>query len=298
MPSNHIAIIISVFNRKEKTLACLDAICAEPEAVRPYRIEVFMTDDGSTDGTAQAIRERHYPFEINILQGDGTLFWNGGMIKAWQAALDAGKDFDGYLWLNNDTTILPCFWKELMEADRYCRATYGRGGIYVGSTKGNDNDNDITYGGFNFTNRLTLKDEFVVPNGTFQPCQCAHGNLTYVSQDVVDELGIFTDEYIHSGGDHDYTYRAYKRGVPLLVLPSFSGVCENDHPEDGYAAFLKMPLKERLRYLRSPLGFNLHNTLVFQRRCFPYRYPFVWMMGHLKALFPQAYWKTYQWLRH
>jgi len=37
--------------------------------------------------------------------------------------------------------------------------------------------------------------------------------------------------------------------------------------------------------------------LVFQRRCFPYRYPFVWLMGYAKALFPNAYWKVYQSLR-
>ena len=167
----------------------------------------------------------------------------------------------------------------------------------MGSTCSKDRK-AFTYGGFNFANPITLKDVFVIPNSDYQLCQCAHGNLTYVSRDVVDKMGIFTDEYIHSGGDHDYTYRAYKKGFPLIVLPSYVGICENDHPEDGYADFLNMPLKERIRYLKSPLGFNLHNTLVFQRRCFPYRYPFVWVMGYVKALFPKTYWKVYQWLRH
>ena len=299
MPFNHIAIIISVYNRREHTLACLDSVSVSWGMWQKSQIEIFLTDDGSSDGTAQAIQARRYPMKINILKGDGTLFWNGGMINSWQAALEAEGHFDGYLWLNNDTTILPEFWEELEQTDLYCRDRYGKGGIYVGSTCGGEDENGkrFTYGGFNFVNRWTLKDEFVIPNGTFQSCQCAHGNLTYVSADVVDEMGIFTNEYIHSGGDHDYTYRAYKRGIPLLVLPSFVGVCENDHPEDGYAEFLKMPLKERLHYLKSPLGFNLHNTLVFQRRCFPYRYPFVWMMGYLKALFPNLYWKVYKKLR-
>ena len=292
-----IAILITVFNRKEKTLACLDAVADTwTLAATDLQIEVFLTDDGSTDGTAEAIAARKYPMSVCILQGDGNLFWNGGMIHSWKAALSARKSYDGYLWLNNDTSALPDFWKELQQADLYCRKTYGRGGIYVGSTCAEDGET-FTYGGFNFTNPLTLKDEFVHPNGSFQPCQCAHGNLTYVSQDVVNEMGIFTDEYIHSGGDHDYTYRAYKHGFPILVLPSFAGVCENDHPEDGYAEFLNLGLRERLKYLHSPLGFNLHNTLVFQRRCFPYRYPFVWTMGHLKALFPRLYWKVYKKLR-
>ena len=293
-----IAILLTVHNRREKTLTCLDSVASTFDKAKPeFSIAVFLTDDGSTDGTQEAILARHYPMTVHILQGDGSLFWNGGMINSWRAAVEAKERYDGYLWLNNDTTVLPRFWKELAEADRYCRQKYARSGIYVGSVSDNANEGRISYGGFNFTNPITLRDEFVVPNGNYQSCQCAHGNLTYVSQDVVDEMGIFTDEYIHSGGDHDYTYRAYKHGFPILVLPSFVGVCENDHPQDGYAEFLKMPLKERLRYLKSPLGFNLHNTLVFQRRCFPYRYPFVWMMGHLKAFFPNIYWRIYQWLR-
>ena len=294
---NDIAILLTVHNRKAKTLACLDSVATTLSDVSDgLSVNIYLTDDGSTDGTAEAIRARQYPFSIHLLKGDGDLFWNGGMINSWQAAQGAGTAYDGYLWLNNDTTILPNFWSQLQEADAYSRLHSGRGGIYVGSTCASDG-HTFSYGGFNFVNRLTLKDRFVEPNGTFQPCQCAHGNLTFVSADVVKQMGIFTNEYIHSGGDHDYTYRSYKKGFLLLVLPSFVGVCDNNHPEDGYADFLRMPLRERLAYLKSPLGFNLHNTLTFQRRCFPYRYPFVWLAGHLKALFPYTYWSAYKWLR-
>jgi len=291
-----VAILITVFNRREHTLACLDAVATtlDSDGV-DIQVTVFLTDDGCTDGTAEAIEERGYPMSVIIERASGELYWNGGMIHSWQAALRSGKTYDGYLWLNNDTTILAGFWDELFLADSYCRQRHGKGGIYVGSTQGSDGA--FSYGGFNFVNKLTLKDQFVKPNGCIQTCQCAHGNLTCVSQDVVDDLGIFTDEYIHSGGDHDYTYRAYKKGWPLLVLPSYCGICNNDHAEDGYADFLQMPLRERLHYLKSPLGFNLHNTLVFQRRCFPYRYPFVWVMGYAKAFFPGTYWRIYQWLR-
>lgn len=293
---NNIAILITVFNRKAHTLACLDSVVDSlKKGAATLKVSIFLTDDGSTDGTEDAILSRKYPIDVRILHGSGQLFWNGGMINSWRKAMDTGG-FDGYLWLNNDTTVLSNFWKDLVEADIYSHQHFNRGGIYVGSTCAKDG-RTFTYGGFNFVNSITLKDEFVKPNGGFQTCQCAHGNLTYVSHEVVDRMGIFTDEYIHSGGDHDYTYRAYKRGVPIIVLPSFAGICENDHPEDGYAEFLQMNLKERLHYLRSPLGFNLHNTLVFQRRCFPYRYPFVWMTGYLKALFPKAYWNIYKKLR-
>lgn len=110
-------------------------------------------------------------------------------------------------------------------------------------------------------------------------------------------MGIFSDEYIHGASDHDYTYRAYKHKFPVLVMPHYAGICENDHAEDGYADFFNMPLRKRLAYLKSPFGFNLHNTLLFQKRCFPYRYPFVWVVGYIKALFPKQYFGFYRWIR-
>ena len=143
-----------------------------------------------------------------------------------------------------------------------------------------------------------LKDRFVIPDGqNIQSCQCAHGNITYISKEVVEKMGILHEGYIHGGGDHDYTYRTYKADFPVLVMKNFVGVCENDHKEDGYADFIKMPLKDRIKYMNSPLGFNLHNTLLFQKRCFPYRYPFVWFAGYMKALFPTIYFKIYRFLR-
>ena len=170
------------------------------------------------------------------------------------------------------------------------------GGIYVGSTNGEDKAR-LSYGGFNYTNRFTLTDSFCVPNGNFQLCQCAHGNILYVSANVVDKMGILCEDYIHGGGDHDYTYLAYKAEFPLVVMREFVGFCINDHKEDNRAKFIKMSLKERLKYMNSPLGFNLHNSLLFQKRCFPYRYPFVWMVGHLKAVFPRCYFFMYKTLR-
>jgi GT2 family glycosyltransferase len=217
------------------------------------------------------------------------------MISSWTAAIEKGG-FDGYLWLNDDMIVLPNYFDELLITDKYSMEHFGVHGIYVGSTMDN-NRTHLTYGGFNFINPLTLKDKFIIPNGQIQKCQCAHGNITYVSQYIVNKMGIFTDKYIHGGSDHDYTYRAHKRGLPLLVMRKYVGLCDNDHKEDGYASFVKMNLGERLKYLKSPLGYNLHNTLLFQKRCFPYRYPFVLIMGYLKAMFPKAYFKLYRKMR-
>ncbi len=283
-----IAILLTVHNRKVKTLRCLSSIQKTYTTHKSnIQIDAFLTDDGSTDGTTEAILQENFSFPIHVLKADGTLFWNGGMINSWKAALAIGG-FDGFLWLNDDTVVLPEFWQDLLDCHTYCMHTYKKGGIYVGSTKDRRTE-DFTYGGFVYTNKLTLKDKFILPDGhSFQECEAAHGNITYVSADVVAKMGIFTEKYHHGGSDHDYTYLAHKAGFPVLVLPHYSGYCENDHlNNDKGIAFRNLSLKERVKRL------DLHNTLLFNRRCFPWRYPLVLCTGYLKALFPKTYHKVY-----
>lgn len=259
-----------------------------------FSFDIYLTDDGSTDNSTNILKQNFSNAPLCILQGDGNLFWNAGMINSWNSALAKGG-YDGYLWLNNDTIVFHNLWNELLAADQYAQSTYGLSGIYVGSTC--DVNGKLTYGGFNFISRWTLKDKFCIPNGNFQKCQCGHGNVTYISHNVVEKMGVLFDGYRHGGGDHDYTYRAYRNGFPILVLRSYVGICENDHKEDGFYEFVRMKLGDRIKFLQSPWGYNLHNTLLFQKRCFPYRYPFVWLTGYIKAFFPRIYMKLYRNLR-
>lgn len=287
-----IAAILTVFNRCDKTLASLRALFAAADLHPEIELEVFLTDDGSTDRTADRLREAFADRRLTILSGDGSLFWNGGMNVAWRAAIATGG-FDGYLWLNNDTVVRPNLFPELLAAEEYSLKEFGKRGIYVG-TCCDPATGRLTYGGFDFVSLWTLKDRFVQPDGEFHCCQAAHGNVTYVSSDVVERKGVLCDGYRHGGGDHDYTYLAYRNGFPIVVLRDFVAECENDHAEDGYGEFLEMPLKKRFKYLYSPLGFNLHNTLLFQRRCFPWRWPLVWLAGNLKAVIPGLYFRAYK----
>ncbi|MGN5953807.1 glycosyltransferase family 2 protein [Sphingobacterium lactis] len=290
-----IAIIITVFNRIAKTLACFESLRNSLVNHSDVQIKIFLTDDGSTDGTKEQILASFSHLDIKILPGNGQLYWNGGMNNSWREAIREGG-FDGYLWLNNDSIILSNLWDEILAADAYSIETYGKGGIYVGSTY-NADKSTLTYGGFNFVNKWTLLDEFLIPNGRFQNCQAAHGNITYVSNNVVESEGVFCDEYIHSGGDHDYSYLAFKHNFPVFILRDYVGICENDHIDESGSDFTKLSFQERKKYLNSPLGYNLKNTLLFQKRCFPYRYIPVLLAGYSKLFFPKVYFRLLKSIR-
>ena len=291
-----IAVLMTCHNRKEKTLRCLTALQEGWEKTgKGLSVSVFLTDDGCTDGTSDAIRAQSFHFPVHILPGSGDLFWNGGMINSWKAALAEGG-FDGYLWLNDDTYALPEFWEDVIAADAHSVAIYGKHGIYVGSTKDRDTG-AFTYGGFNYVSKVTLLDQLLPPDGkTFQPCMAAHGNITFVSQEVVDKMGIFCEKYWHGGTDHDYTYLAHKAGFPILVLPRYSAVCENDHIGKT-RDHTTLPLRERMKLFYAEKGYNMHNTLLFSRRCFPWRTPFVFLSGVIKLFFPKLGYGGYLKLR-
>ena len=81
------AILLTCFNRKDNTINCLKSLY---KALKKYNAEmkfdVFLVDDGCTDGTSEEVK-KHFP-EVNIIQGSGELFWSGGMRLAWETALN------------------------------------------------------------------------------------------------------------------------------------------------------------------------------------------------------------------
>ncbi len=88
--------LIPVHNRLAETsevLRCLDA-----QEFRDLRIVVV--DDGSTDGTSDYIRQQFK--EVELLSGDGSLWWGGSMAKGLATILPRAKTDDFVLFLNND----------------------------------------------------------------------------------------------------------------------------------------------------------------------------------------------------
>ena len=200
-------------------------------------LSVYLVDDGSSDGTGDAVRQA-YP-SVSVIRGDGTLFWNRGMRKAWEDALKKNADF--YLWLNDDTVLYPSALVHLLEASRQMEHL----AVICGSTCGPGTD-EWTYGGMS-------GGKPVIPDGTLQECALCHGNILWVPRHVVDRIGILDGFYLHALGDYDYSRTAHSCGIPLRVAPSFLGTCAW-HDKAVPWTDREVPLIRRLRNLYSPLG--------------------------------------------
>lgn len=233
-----IAVLLTVFNRKEKTLSCLERLYGQ-QKVEGVSFDVYLVNDGCTDGTPEAVREQ-YP-EVNVIDGDGNLYWNRGMYTAWEAAAKA-KDYDYYLWLNDDTFVRPNMVQALTDAARQTASE----AIIIGATC-STNGTHITYGG-------RLHDGSVpTPNGELTEVKYFNGNIVLVPRSVYKKLGNLDYYFTHSKGDFDYGMRAAKQGVKMYQAGEVLGECEEHVTIDKWCN-PAVPLNQRLKALHRPTG--------------------------------------------
>jgi len=282
MEQKKVAVLLTCYNRKTKTIACLTSLynCFLPVG---YSFEVYLVDDGSTDGTANTVRV-HFP-DVKIFMGNSNLFWAGGMRYAWKEALQSG--YDAYLLLNDDVELKRDVIKSLIETHEYTVTHFAKGGIYVSSTS-DKKTGMLTYGGSIIKKQIFRNDiSAIVPSENPISCQIANANILFVSANVVEKIGIFDARFIHSIADYDYTLTAYEQGFPLLVCPGIGGYCEIDHGKNWLSH--NSTLKERMRYLYSPKGLAFKEYLYYIRKHFPLSLPYLFIMQWIKTFFPSIW---------
>lgn len=295
MDNYNIAVILTCFNRKEKTLSCLRGLYEAQKAYGKAHLSlgIYLTDDGCTDGTAQAVRDAFPDKDITILQGDGNLYWAGGMRFAWKEALKRKNHWDFYLLLNDDTTPMDNMFEELFGAHEYCQCTFRTVGVYSGVTCDIDDPSIITYGGAVWVNKFLGTDKRLNPSGVPQEVDKTNANILLVAKEVTDKIGIFYEGYRHGAADYDYSIQAKKRGFKALITSNVCGVCERDHRDwnSERKKILNMSRADRKQYFSSPRH-SSHDVLIFKKRNTPLRYPVVLIGRFLNENFPKLYYLT------
>lgn len=274
----NLTALITCHNRKDKTLACLEALFQNP-LLDGYSLEVFLVDDGSTDGTGQAVRER-YP-QVNVIKGDGSLYWNGGMRVAFAAAMERG--FDYYLWLNDDTLLYPAALNSLIATSGELQAKHGKCVIVVGSTQ-DANDGRLTYGGVIQPNKWkALFFKLVTPKNVPIECETMNGNCVLIPRAIGKVVGNLDPEFLHAMGDLDYGLRARNAGFSVWVMPGFAGTCANNSSTGSFND-ASLPVTVRLRKMMQPNGLPPSSWRVFTQRHAGILWPIFWLWPYAKVM--------------
>lgn len=244
-----LAVLITAYNRKEKTLKCLQLLKAQL-SLEGYQVDIYLTDDGCTDGTPEAIRKL-YP-QVHIVSGNGNLFWNRGMYTAWKEA--AKNNYDFYLWLNDDTYLYPnSINKAIKESERHENKA-----IIVGATSSRDHS-QITYGGRLANGKIAYPSDKIIEVSFF------NGNFVLVPKYVYKNIGNLDYTYHHSKGDFDYGMRAVAKGIKIFQLGEIIGECDLHDQLDGWCN-PNIPFKKRLKLLRMPNGMPPYETFYFESK--------------------------------
>lgn len=194
---------------------------------------MFLVDDGSTDGTAEAIQAA-FP-QVQLIKGNGSLFWNRGMLLAWESALDNSRIFDFFLLLNDDTYL---YNDSLQRAANFLHLN----AILVGSTQ--DSEGKLSYGGYK-DNLRTLA------NTELQDIDSFDGNFVLVPNVICKKIGKLDYHFRHALGDLEYGKRAIKAGFKIYLIPEYIGTCEPNHGLPSWANS-QLSLLKRLKNLYSP----------------------------------------------
>lgn len=247
-------IITAIHNRKQATLEFLDSLFKQTYT----RFKIIIVDDGSTDGSSQAIATKYK--HVTLIKGDGTLWWTGSLNRIFQQLIPKLKSKDFVLTMNADSVVDPNYLNLLLDiSNQHDRAI-------VGSISRDYTSRKIDRVG------VTIDwKRFVLHHIPYNPQQAIIANAdtlstrgTLIPQEVIKKVGLFDEKnFPHYVSDYDYFLRAKKAGFTLLI--STRAIVYNRTDLTGFRPTQKYlspkQIYSKLTSIKSP-G-NVSNTVRF-----------------------------------
>ena len=281
--------ILTSHNRRESTIECFRRLAIASKKA-DVNLKAVLVDDGSTDGTAEAV-ETHFGW-VKVIRGDGNLFWNRGMHLGFAEAMKEGAN--AYLWVNDDTHIVEDALLRIIKIWQQLEQKLGKPVVVAGATA-DESTGKITYGGDIAQSRLrrfTYHRVWDMNNAV--ECDVAQGNFLLIPKEVANYVGNIDPVFEHAVGDIDYTLRVRQAGFSIYVAPGIMGYC-SQNPVQGTFNDKSLTLRQRWKAIMQRKGLPPRSWLHFTRRhggvIWPvyFVWPYVWVIlnSALSAMKPR-----------
>jgi GT2 family glycosyltransferase len=255
--STRIGIVFPCHNRAQITLQCLRSLARINKD--NLDIKIVVVDDGSTDGTGEAIR-REFP-DVEVINGNGDLWFTEGTNFGVLAALKSDADF--VLMINDDAVFDSDFLKFMVEtAESHPRSIVGSLLLLWDTPHKLFQVAPVWHtwqGGWHHWYEQTV---WTVPDKPWQ-VDLIVGNCVLVPAAAFKEGGLMDSRRYPNFGDAEFTPRLKRLGWQLIIDPRARVFCQPNTPP---ARVREMGFKKKFSALIVDLG-NHHNL---RRRLYEY----------------------------
>lgn len=207
------AIVLS-WNGREDTLRCLESLTAVD---RPD-MGIICVDNGSVDGSAEAVRER-FPGVV-LIEAGSNLGFSGGNNLGLRYALAHGAQW--VMLVNNDATVAP----DVIDGFERAIAQRLGAGILAGTVFFADRPDTLWFAGQRVG---TVTGYSGRPRGYGRPdgpryrqviaTDRAVGALMAISRPALEAVGLFDDALFAYVEDVDLALRVRRAGYEIVVAP-------------------------------------------------------------------------------
>lgn len=207
---NLVAVVLN-WNGGDDTVACLESLAAAG-------VSVICVDNGSTDGSAEAVESR-FP-GVELVRNGANLGFSGGNNAGIRRALERGAD---WVWLvNNDCTVDPAAPGALEAAAR----TRPDAGVLACKVLFADPPDVIWYAGGRFSTLLGYSGRQsgfgARDDGRFdrlEDTERATGAAMVVSRAAIERAGLLDEELFAYVEDVDWCLRIHEAGFAVVFVP-------------------------------------------------------------------------------
>lgn len=252
-----ICVIITSHNRSKQTINCIKKLM---QGNSTTKFEFVIVDDASNDTTVEQLSNLNSLYNnIEIIHGNGKLFYSRGMRKGMLYVLQKTSNYDYILLVNDDVDFFENSITNLVE-----KSIVKKNAIIVGVTC-SISEKELTYGGIKYKNS-SIKYKTLGPQDS-GICDTFNANCVLIPYHIFTSAPVIDEVYHHSLGDLDYGLSLKKLGYSIFTSDKYIGICNKNSAKNTWLDN-NVSMIDRLKRKESPKGAPFKTWFYFLNKNF------------------------------